>query len=401
MRKVLNFLVVISIFCLSNFSDASEIDILVDKLVKKGILSREEAHEIIQETEEEVQKQKGGSEIPEWVKNSKFKGDFRLRYQWQDNSHRRERARIRLRVGVLTKPNDNFEIGFGLATGGSDPRSTNVTLDSSFESMDIKMDYAYAEYFGIKGLSIWGGKYKGIKKAIWRPSDLLWDSDLRPEGMGIKFNHSPQSCNFSIFTNTGLWILNEVSSGADTLMFYIQPGVNWNITENISFKTAVAYYNTSSVKGDTLKHSSGTNTLKNGGLKYDYDVWAPGLELKLKNLTKFVPYITFFGDYVNNPDPDDENQGYLVGLKFGDKEIKRFGNWQFKYMYRKLEKDAWLDVFPDSDAYGGKTGVEGHEAEFKFGLAKQLTLGLDYYHMEQINSSGKEDLFQVDLVWKF
>ncbi len=401
MRKVLTFLIVVSIFYLFNFSYASEIDILVNKLVEKKILSRKEAREIIKETKKEIRKQTKGNEMNEWMKNLKLKGDFRLRYQWQDNSHRRERARIRLRLGAVTRLNDNFEVGFGLATGGSDPRSTNVTLDGSFESKDIKLDYAYAEYFGIKGLNMWGGKYKGIKKAIWRPSDLLWDSDLRPEGMGIRFNYHPEYNKFSVFTNTGLWILNEISSGDDTMMFYFQPGITWNITEKIGIKTAVAYYDTSSVKGHTLNHSSGTNTIENGGLKYDYDVWAPSMELEFKNLTESVPYIAFFGDYVDNPDPDDENQGYLMGLKFGHKKIMKFGKWQFKYMYRRLEKDAWLDVFPDSDAYGGRTGIKGHEVEFKFGLAKNLILGLDYYHMEQINLSGEEDLLQVDLVWKF
>jgi len=401
MRKFLSFLIVISIFCLSDISYASGIDILTDKLAGKGILSREGAKEIIQETKKEIQKQTRASDVPEWVKNLQLKGDFRLRYQWQDNSHKRERERIRLRVDVVTSSVDDFEIGFGLATGGSDPRSTNVTLDDSFESKGIRLDFAYAECFVIKGLSIWGGKYKGIKKAIWRPSDLLWDSDLRPEGVGIKFNHLPQSCNFSIFTNTGLWILKEVSSGADALMFYIQPGVKWDLTKHLNLKTAVAYYDVSSVKGHILEHSSGTNTLKNGGLKYNYDVWATSMELEFKNLAEFVSYIALYGDYVKNPDPDNDNQGYLVGLKFGDKKIKDFGNWQFKYMYRKLEKDAWLDAFPDSDASGGGTGVKGGEAEFKFGLAKRLILGLDYYHMKQIHSSGREELLQVDLVWMF
>jgi len=395
MKKVLSFLVLTATFYLGNLSYTSEIDILVNKLVEKGILSKEEADKIIQETKEEIQKQTRGSQIPEWVKNLKLKGDFRLMYQWQDNSHTRERARIRLRVGVVTKPNDDFEIGFGLATGGSDPRSRNVTLDSSFEGKDIKLDYAYAEYSGIKGLTVWGGKYKGIKKAIWRPSDLLWDSDLRPEGIGIKLNYHP------MFANTGVWILNEVKNGADALIFYIQPGIKWNITQNAGFKIALAYYNTNSVKGHTLDHSSGTNTFENGGLKYDYDVWAPSIEVEFKNLVEFVPCITLFGDYVNNPDPDSENQGYLIGLKLGNKKIKKFGNWQFKYVYRRLEKDAWLDVFPDSDAYGGKTGIKGHETEFKFGLTKNLVLELDYYHTEQINLGGKEDLLQADFVWKF
>ncbi|MCD6155494.1 MAG: putative porin [Candidatus Atribacteria bacterium] len=334
----------------------------------------------------------------EGMEKVKLKGDFRFRYQWEDNSHTRGRARIRLRVGAVVTPSEHFKIGCGLATGGYDPRSTNLTLDDGFESKDVKLDYAYAEYSGVRGMIVWGGKYKGIKEAVWSASDLLWDSDLRPEGAGVKFDFG------SVFANAGLWVLDEEKTEADALMFYAQPGVEWHMTENFGLKTAVAYYNSISVKGKVLKHSSETNTLENDGLKYDYDVWAPSVKVEVKNLTGFVPYIALFGDYVKNPDPDQENQGYLVGLKFGNKKVKKFGNWQFKYMYRGLEKDAWLDIFPDSDTYGGKTGVKGHEAEFKFGLAKNLALGLDYYNVKQTDLSAEENplhLLQVDLVWKF
>ena len=58
--------------------------------------------------------------------------------------------------------------------------------------------------------------------------------------------------------------------------------------------------------------------------------------------------------------------------------------WQAKYNYRRLERDAWADFLPDSDFYGGDTNVKGWEAEFKLAINKNVTLGLDYYNAELI-----------------
>ena len=123
----------------------------------------------------------------------------------------------------------------------------------------------------------------------------------------------------------------------------------------------------------------------------------------IKNpLNNIVPYFTLFGNYINNPDPSDNNQGYLIGLKFGDKKVKKKGQWQVKYMYRRLEKDAWLDTFPDSDFYGGKTGVKGHEVIFDYALKKNVVLGLDYYYTQNIDGAKRpENLLQVDMKLKF
>ena len=339
--------------------------------------------------------------VPGWVTKMKMKGDLRLRYQWEDNAHTRKRMRVRFRLKFMTRPISQFKIGFGLATGSTDPRSTNVTLSNSFESKNFKLDYVYAEYAGIKHFRIWGGKYKGIKSAIWRPSDLLWDSDIRPEGIGVKAKVGLGHERSEIFINGGLWILDERKSTGDATMFYVQPGGIWKINTNTTLKAAFAYYATQGVKDFTLNHSSRTNTLINGVLKYDYDVWASSAKLTFRNIVAPIPYIAIFSDYVYNPAPHDNNTGYLIGLKLGKRKVKKYGTWQLKYMYRKLKKDAWLDIFPDSDAYGGRTDVKGHEIEVKFGIAKPLVGVIDYYHMRKVQTSDKENLLQVDLVWKF
>jgi hypothetical protein len=62
-----------------------------------------------------------------------------------------------------------------------------------------------------------------------------------------------------------------------------------------------------------------------------------------------------------------------------------------------------VDWLPDSDFYGGKTGVKGSEFEFTIGLYKNVTFGFDYYISQPIDNSANMDmsLLQADLVIKF
>ncbi len=66
-------------------------------------------------------------------------------------------------------------------------------------------------------------------------------------------------------------------------------------------------------------------------------------------------------------------------------------------MFRRLERDTWLDVFPDSDSFGGKTDVQGHEFVFEHGLTDGVVLGLDYYRMKRISQNDNQNVLQIDL----
>lgn len=177
MCKLLTAIVLTGFIALSMgtcFSYASETDVLLQKLVEKGILNASEAQEIRTETNEEIiktEKQKqedyktlAKDNMPDWVKNTKLKGDFRLRYEWdkdkgsQDNS----RARIRTRVGIESQVNNKLKMAVGVATGTTnDPRSRNITLGSDSVATNtagspktIILDYAYAQYTPFNGLTL-------------------------------------------------------------------------------------------------------------------------------------------------------------------------------------------------------------------------------------------------------
>lgn len=383
---------------LAAVAHAGEVDALIDKLVEKGVLSRSDAETILQETKEAKKaKPKEEAKIPSWVQKIKLAGDLRLRYQYEDRDsaeEARNRARFRWRLGADANVVDSFTVGFGLASGGDDPRSTNQTFQDTFSSKGIRIDYAYVKYAPFEWLSMTGGKFKN---PLWLPSDLLWDSDINPEGAVLQLKHKMDPID--VFFSTGVWVLDERSSGGDPILFPFQLGIDWKITKDVNLLVAPTYYLFSSVQGKTLDFSEESNTLENGVLKYDYNSIGIGAELGFKDT--FVPYIGVFGEYIYNPDPDEDNDGYLAGIAIGNKKVSDKGQWQLKYMYRRLERDAWPDTFPDSDFFGGATNVEGHEMAAEYALFKNVTLGLDYYHSEEIDAKDEEDILQFDLVFKF
>ena len=352
----------------------------------------------------------GGSGITSQIVKLRIKGDFRLRYQYEKEGEdeARNRMRIRFRLAGKARVADRWKVGFRFATGGDDPRSTNQTLDGSFSTPDMRFDYAYVMFSPNEGLSLWGGKFGGIKHAVFRPTDLLWDSDINPEGAGAILRGGFKSVK--LFGNLNWWILDENRHGKDPMMFAVQPGAVVSIGGSSYIKVAAAYYSTRAVKGSTLEYSAGTNTLASFiaegdttmGLAYDFDTFAPSFELGLSDLFDgALENLSFFGDYVRNIDADSLNTGYSFGVKAGHKKVSKAGEWQLKYIYRRLERDAWLDIFPDSDSFGGRTGVRGSEAVLELGFARDAALVLDYYRLETIDSGVDENLLQVDTVFRF
>ena len=418
-------------------SKAAEVDILINKLVEKRIITQDEATELINEMQKEGAREneaiktvvveaakeeaKNNKQVlPSWVSNMTLSGDLRVRYQSEDIDNdgkpSRDRWRIRLRTGLDAKINDKWKAGIGLASGGgsdgSDPISRNQTLENEFQAPSLRIDYAYAQYSPTKDIKISAGK---LKNPLYTTKDLMWDNDARPDGLAANFNfNASDKVGFSI--TSAYFILEEYSASKDDpAMIVIQPGMNWKISDKINFKVAGAYYDFKNVKGSDMsvwssKTNSYTKTVSNAGQwnekstyswVYDHDSTAFDAELSVKP-NSFIKYASLFGEYVKS-DADTDNIGWLAGFMLGDEKVSEFGNWQFTYNYRNLEKDAWVDWLPDSDFYEGDTGVKGSEFEFTFGLHKNVTFGIDYYLNQPIDNPDNEDmsLLQADLVLKF
>ncbi|MDD5770847.1 MAG: putative porin, partial [Candidatus Omnitrophica bacterium] len=370
------------------------------------------------------------SSLPEWLQKIKLKGDLRLRYQYKhtknDGDIQKDTniGRVRVRLGMEAKINEKLMAGIGIATGSGDPRSTNVTFGNTKASdtsgagystkFEVKLDYAYAKYTPLPWLELVGGKML-LKDVFWEPTDLIWDTDITPEGGVLGFNKSV-SPNTSLFMKTGaLVVQDDTSSTSDPAMAYIvQAGVSQKLNSAMSVKGGFTMYNFTHLKEATSSSkSSGTNTgnTSPGTSKYGcgFNMLNPALEISIKDPFKAIgglgiEKLKIFGEYVKNTEVSDKNNGFSLGFQFGNDKVKKWGDWQIKYIYAMLEKDAVLDVLPDSDRYGGKTGMRSHEVSLTYGLGTNTYLGLDVYRSWNIMAGSRkapETLVQLDWNMKF
>jgi hypothetical protein len=406
------------------FAATTQVDALIEKLVEKSILTKSEALKLKGEiaADEKLHREESIPQVlPEWVRNTKIKGDFRLRYQYErkaSDTDSRLRGRIRYRLGLESQVIEKVKVGAGLASGGDDPRSTNSTFQDTFERGDVRLDYAFAEFKPIKGIDMIGGIFPK-SNYLWTPDDLLWDTDINPTGGAV---HLERSFTDSVtgFMNSGVLLLDESASSdkPDPFMHYSQGGVKIKDSNSRYEATAAGiYYGFNAVKQTNLDWCSGTNTGRTSGASssgactgapsFDFDSLGASAEAGVKQLFGGLPldidkWIAFFGDYIHNVDPKDDANGWAAGAKFGHKKVDGKGQWQAKYQRSYLGKDAWLDTFPDSDRLGGRTDAYGHEAILEYGLHKNVVLGLDYYQDQRIKGSKDlSHLLQADLVVKF
>jgi hypothetical protein len=304
---------------------------------------------------------------PRWMRTLSINGDLRLRYETRNrqrqNNLARNRFRLRYRLGLISEISPSLKVGAGLASGSDDPRSTNQSLGSSFSTKSIRLDYAFAQWAFNDHLTLLGGKYER-DKALWQATDMLWDSDINPEGASLTLNMPFLPRNKS-FLNTGAWILEEDSDQAsDPYMAYIQTGFDQTFNDHLSLKGAISYYWFDHIQGDQLQHSAGTNTTDSqGDLIYTYNATNLDLALNMNNFgNQYFNHAGLFGAYVHNLDNDATSRnGWQTGINLGHKSVDKAGQWQLTYSYTWLGRNAFLDTFPDSDRLGGATDVKGSE----------------------------------------
>ncbi|MCA9408524.1 MAG: putative porin, partial [Candidatus Omnitrophica bacterium] len=382
---------------------AGEIDVLLEKLVEKGVLSPMEASIVKDETKQQVKQdlsKRDSYALPQWVQNMKLKGDLRIRHQYErrkNDTEPRNRGRVRYRLQVQSQVTDQVKVVAGLASGSSDPRSTNQTFQNTFDTPDIRLDLAYAEYTPNSNVSIAVGKHER-KPYLWAPTDMLWDGDINPEG-GSAHIQKELFGDMIGFLNTGVWILddNDQVDEPDPFLVFVQGGLETK-KENVDAKVAVTSYTFQGIEDRTLDNSAGTNSLEGGAsnLAFDFDSVGISAEVGLHNLLGGLPLsiderIAVFGDFIHNMDGADQKNGWASGVKFGNAKIKEKGQWQGKYTYVWLGKDAFPDTFPDSDRYGGATDVKSHEFALEYALLKNIIFGVDYYYSNRIKGTDNPE----------
>ena len=357
------------------------------------------------------------AEIPaaseSWTDRVKLDGDFRYRYEYIDQEGRdsRTRNRIRARTNIKAKAADNIDVGFGLATGGDDPVSTNQTLGGGGSSKSVVLNLAYVDWEATDGLHIIAGKFKNPLTRVGGQA-LTWDGDWTPEGLALKYQRD------RFFVNAvGTYLESDGRRSNKNFSWGGQFGATAAVG-NVELLGGVGYYSIPS-KGRTTTFGDptdpgdffGNTAIEAGGLAcgttadtecvylYDYDLMQVFGQASF-DLGEW-PTLVFF-DYVNNSDPSDNNTGWTLGTKIGS--AKDRGQKQFTYFYADKEADSMLGLLTDSDFGGGGTDSRGHWLQFNYGVNKSWTIGAQYFINEvNIASGSKSDYnrLMIDMQWKW
>jgi Putative porin len=154
----------------------------------------------------------------------RFTGDVRVRGEnyTQSGIPDRNRARVRVRLGLEGQLNQDFTGGIALATGSlGDPTTTNETLTNAFDRKTIALDKGYITFnpAAAKWFSATGGKFA----YLWQRTSVTGDPDLNPEGFDQKLSFDFKSGFVKNLTVQALELLyGESSTGQDSYVLGAQ-----------------------------------------------------------------------------------------------------------------------------------------------------------------------------------
>jgi hypothetical protein len=385
-----------------------------DILHDKGILTDTEA------TEAKAAREKtpaaAGPALPEWIAKTKFSGDLRVRNEsfFLEGTPDRVRQRFRLRFGAKVDPTSETEVGFQLATGTpGDPISNNQSFDDTFTFKNIDLTNAYLKIrpsgtFGWPRpyVTLWGGKFL---TPTWHPTRLQFDGDLAPEGFFETFQPVAAETGTlrGLQLNLGQWVFEEVSSRGDGALFAFQGVGTFQLGPAVSATLGLGDFLYQKPSLIAAKRNSNpelaiTNRVRLsdgrvvGGRRID-----PAKEKDAEGNP-----VRLFGGYVKNTEARGDDTGFQLG--FGIGPAKDPGDANLVYAYQRLETDAVVSTFTDSDfGRDGGTNSKGHILQLNvLPPLRGLQFTSTTFFVEPVrNVAGRspktEVRWQVDVVAKF
>jgi hypothetical protein len=306
----------------------------------------------------------------------------------------RWRTRFRL-GGVWKNKTENWEVGAGLATGGSDGRSTNDTWgeESVFETGDIRLDYAYAKH-KIEDFTLTAGQQVNPFETSW----LFWDGDLRPTGFTAQYANK-----------MGLF----ATIGGYGLRFYATPGQDTAMlgAGQVGYKSKFGDVKVLAALG--YQHFDGVFSNREApNPNYDFHIGDFYTKVSVPlGIVELSPYGQIWcnfgadgdagqGQLKGNLDPGDENIGWVLGLDATINKMVKLG-----YAYAVVAADSIYGPLTDSDFGNGlsDTDVKGHRISAFVDVTKNISTGVSalFYEAAERKNQREVDLYQFDVNYKF
>lgn len=374
---------------------------------------------------------------PSWHERIELSGDFRPQFDLiaQDLGAGREaedlriRPRFRLRAGLTAKVSDRLTVGLRLASNeGTNPTSNNVALGRALAPRTMALDLAYVDWAVARGVRVTAGKFANpiVRSAAGARSQLLWDDDLMPEGLGQTITpvDRPKATVRRLAFHVQQWYLQEFAAETDSWMLGGQAVLDLAPRSLTTVTLAAGYYGF--INGDRLARAANTNSqlqVSNSVILRDGTVRDEGALLLPSAANPFDRFATDFGlvhgvvslardralgtaglqlsgEAVVNTKADRERLG--VQLAAGASGL--LPNLGLTLSWIHVERDALLSMFSYSDLGRGGTNQEGWILTVQHRPMRGVTLALKEHYVRPIlaaSSSTPTHRLQLDATLAF
>jgi hypothetical protein len=435
-------------------ASAQDAGALLDLLVKKRLITDQEAEEVRGELVKDMASTSAGKlKLSSPISEIELYGDMRMRYEVRTaqaglpdtitrpgENTQRNRVRYRLRLGLRGTLADDWFFGLRLETS-SNPRSTNVTIGDeasggpySKASDGLNVGQAYLGYKGFRDITLTAGRMPNPLVT----TSMLWDADINPEGLAEQWKHTfnlslggGQTTAVDLFANFAQFIYDDSNPedpvgprsvvggnkvpNTDALLLAWQVGAKFNFTKDIYFQFAPTLYNYTG-NGDSFNvHFSGDPNFRVGAATVSPNQTGINSLLIFDMPAEFgwkfgeIP-MRFFADFAVNlegderataaghPSKGDQRYAYQVG--FGIGKIKQKHDWSLEAFYQHVEQFAVDPNLVDSDLYDSRVNMEGFAVRGGYAISDAVTFNLTYGYGTQIDhdlgTGGVGDAFSIN-----
>lgn len=396
---------------------------LIDALIKKGILTDQEAKDIRADLGKEFKASPGGKwNIGSTVSELKLTGDGRVRYEYREGSNAtpdhqvRERFRHRFRLGLQGKMANTWFFGTRIETSSGN-RSTNVTLgDPSIfgKSNDgLFLGQIYVGFNPTPEIKVTAGRFANPIVS----TSMVWDGDINPEGLAEQWSRKSGAVTWMV--NLGQFVYDDANpensfgttaNKSELILFANQFGGTIAFENKSLLQVLPALYFYNNTGGEIGTSSQGYFIAE---LPIEYGFTAAGQPWK----AWLDVAMNFDADkrarILGLPAFEGEDLAYQVGLQY--RKADKPGTWDARVFYQHAEAFA-LDInLVDSDIFDSRTNMEGFGGSFVYAIANGVTASVTYAKGDRIEDAlptfGSGDigtstltdyqLLQLDLGFKF
>ena len=424
------------IACAAPFAQAQDSGPLIDALVRKGIISDQEAEDLRADMLRDFSGSSAGKiELSSNITRIKIAGDARVRYQYDNeinngatqSANDRGRFRYRVRLGAVADLGPKWSTGVRIESA-SGATSTNADFGDNFSKANdtayIGQAYIRFQDSGILGSDSFQADFGKFTHTFFTPGvNGFWiDSDINFEGLGeqIVYNELFGSGS-SLALRAGQFVLNTNSSSTTdraslpSLLHVVQAQAN---TRNTTVAPTVVFY------GAPSAHDEGfTPTLQRNDSTNFTDLVTVLVPLEYRFLVGELPSSVYATYGVNlkgedraqrltdDANVDDDAQMYNLGVKFGS--AKNAGEYALTAEYRYVGNGAYTSLLLDSDFNAGRLNGEGFILSGVYNWTNAVSSTVSYFNSFNIDETlatnassngqgfGSAEVLQVDLSVKF